>query len=133
MRIYYHGDGAIGYVAAATMLANTWTHIAITFDGSTCKVYKNGEEVYSKALSTTLNCTNANWKIGSDYRTATTSTEATRFKGKMNDFRIYVSALSAADVKTLYESQATVDKNNNIFTNEIIEQQNTGNMVNAAS
>lgn len=51
----------------------------------------------------------------------------------MSDFRIYVSALSAADVKILYESQATVDKNNNIFTNEIIEQQHTGNIVNAAS
>lgn len=133
LRVYYHGDSAVGYVSAATMLANTWTHIAISFDGSTCKVYKNGEEVYSKALSTTLNCTNANWKIGSDYRASTTTSESTRLKGKISDFRIYASGLSAEDIKNIYSSQAAVDKNNNIFTNEIIEQQTSGSIVNEAS
>ena len=50
----------------------------------------------------------------------------------MSDFRIYASALTSAQVLELYESKAAIDKNQNVFTNEIIEQQNT-NLVNADS
>jgi hypothetical protein len=32
----------------------------MTFDGTTFKAYKDGVEKYSKALSQTLSCTNAN-------------------------------------------------------------------------
>lgn len=50
----------------------------------------------------------------------------------MSDFRIYASALTSAQILELYESKAEIDKNQNVFTNEIIEQNNS-NMTNANS
>jgi hypothetical protein len=61
------------------------------------------------------------------------TSEATRYKGLMSDFRIYASALTPAQVLELYESKAEIDKNQNIFTNEIIEQNEVANMINLDS
>lgn len=49
------------------------------------------------------------------------------------DFRLYGKALTANEILAIAETKAAIDKNQNVFTNEIIEQQNIGNMVNAAS
>jgi hypothetical protein len=51
----------------------------------------------------------------------------------MSDFRIYASALTPAQVLELYESKAEIDKNQNVFTNEIIEQNEVANMINLDS
>lgn len=132
LRVYYNSDTPIGPISTVTIPSGVWTHVVITFDGITFKAYKDGVEKYSKTLSQTLNCTNTNWKIGSDYRTAVGTSEATRYKGLMSDFRIYASALTPAQVLELYESKAEIDKNQNVFTNEIVEQSNS-NMTNANS
>jgi precorrin-4 methylase len=60
------------------------------------------------------------------------TSEATRYKGLMSDFRIYASALTSSQILELYESKAEIDKNQNVFTNEIVEQNNS-NMTNANS
>lgn len=112
LRVYYNADTAIGPISAFTIPGSTWTHVVITFDGTTFYAYKNGSQVYSKALSTTLNCTNTTYKIGSDYRTAEGSVESngTRLNGLMSDFRVYATALSSSDIKSLYESRKSIDR-----------------------
>lgn len=112
LRVYYNADTAIGSISAFTIPGSEWTHVAITFNGTTFYAYKNGAQVYSKALSTTLNCTNTTYKIGSDYRTAEGSVESngTRLNGLMSDFRVYATALSSTDIKSLYESRKTIDR-----------------------
>ena len=68
-----------------------------------------------------LNCNNANYKLGSDYRTSDTSTEATRFKGYFDDFRIYVTALNETAIKDLYEPAIYMTANDSFMANEFIE------------
>ena len=121
LRIYYSTDTP-GYINAATMLANEWTHIAIVRKGNSIQVWRNGVKVSDASYSlSTLTCSNAKYKIGSDYRTANASTEATRFKGKLDDFRIYVTALNEQDIKDLYESVIYMTNNDMFMANEFIE------------
>jgi hypothetical protein len=76
------------------MPANEWTHIAIVRKNNTIQVWRNGVKILDKAYTlTTLTCSNAKYKIGSDYRTSTGTAEPTRFKGLIDDFRIYITAL----------------------------------------
>lgn len=44
--------------------------------------------------------------------------------GNIDDIRIYATALSAEDIKQLYESRAKVDKTGKIFTNQFNEKSN---------
>ena len=121
LRIYYHGDTP-GYISEAKMLANEWTHIAIARKGNNIIIWRNGQKVSDKSYTLmTLNCNNTNYKLGSDYRTSDTSTEATRFKGYLDDFRIYVTALDEAAIKDLYEPAIYMTANDSFMANEFIE------------
>jgi hypothetical protein len=88
-------------------------------------VYVNGKEVKRGAISGTFNKRDS---LDIGYGSTTTRT----FNGKIADFRIYRTPLAAEDVLELYESKAGIDKNQDVFTNEIIEQNNS-NMTNANS
>lgn len=88
--------------AAGSFLPNIWTHIAVTYDGSSSgsgiKIYKDGismpvTTLYS-ALSATIKSGN-NWRIGDDYTNDW-------MKGNIDEVRIYSRALSANEIKQLY-------------------------------
>ena len=91
--------------------ANTWCHWVVTFDGINVKVYVNSilknTVSYSatKMLKNITNITLGANKAGGVYRTA---------KGSYSDFRIYATALSASDVKSLYQNCATIDADGTI-------------------
>ena len=121
LRIYYNGDTP-GYINAATMLANEWTHIAIIKKGNVIQVWKNGAKVSDATYSlSTLTCSNAFYKIGSDYRAAVGTNEATRLKGLIDDFRIYVTALDEKAIKDLYEPAIYITNQDSFMANEFIE------------
>ena len=104
------------------MPADTWTHIVVVREGNDIRVWKNGIKVSDQTYSLpTLNCNNAKYKIGSDYRTKDTSTETTRFKGLLDDFRIYMTALDEASIKDLYEPAIYMTNNNELMANEFLE------------
>lgn len=98
--------------------ASTWCHWVVTFDGINIKVYVNGILKNTVSYSTTKmlkNITNitlgAN-KAGGVYRTA---------KGNYSDFRIYATALSADDVKALYENSAYIATDRTSYAYEYVE------------
>lgn len=124
LRIYYNSDTPIGVISTIEIPGSEWVHIAIAFDGTTFYAYKNGgEKKYSKALSTTLNCTNTTYRIGSDYRSAQTTSEATRFNGLMTDFRIYATCLSENDIKSIYSTRKTIDRFGSICVTDVEEDE----------
>ena len=91
--------GASQYVTTNTglLVANTWIHLVIVQSGSSLLVYKNG------SLFQTLSCTNSpviKPTVGARY-----SLSNLLPSGSISDIRIYVTALSAADVRLLYGGQ----------------------------
>ncbi|KPK37664.1 MAG: hypothetical protein AMJ65_14090 [Phycisphaerae bacterium SG8_4] len=82
-----------------TAFIDEWAHIAITFDGSTCRIYLNAEEVASGSFSLGPGLTTA-MGLGCKAGAANSSTEI--FSGDLDDARVYDRALSVGDVKELF-------------------------------
>jgi hypothetical protein len=94
------GDG----VTAASLSANTWTHICSTIgvDGL-LNTYINGTFVYKNTAQTSgvLNCFNGS-NVNTLWLGARNTTDYNiAFKGLIDDFRIYNRALSAAEIAAL--------------------------------
>lgn len=105
--------GTTTQVTAPT--SNVWHHFAMVGNGSTCQVYQDGvlwaQAKTYKAISGTIIYING-WNTKTEYKLTDLS---------MSDFRIYATALSAADIKTLYEVGAKIDNKGNIHTHEYLE------------
>lgn len=106
-------------VTTTTIFDSTsdWNHVAFTHtDGIGSKIYVNG--VLDKSLSFTEPMT----------YTATTATigryssSTYNFVGKMSDFRIYSTELSASDIQELYNTSGSIDNLGNLSGFDFIEQ-----------
>ena len=110
--------GNAGY--NVTIVKNEWTHIAFTKTGNTIKIYKNGVIVSTNTFSGTLPTYSDGKGIGLGcFHYA--SGDIYPAYGTLSDFRIYCTALSAADVKQLYEVGAKVDNKHSLHTYEFLE------------
>jgi glucose/arabinose dehydrogenase/chitodextrinase len=88
-------SGAVDYFPAATALPlNTWSHVALTWDGSLMRLYVNGVESANRSRSGTLQPTTAPLRIGGN------SPYGEFFLGRIDEVRVYDRALSAADIQT---------------------------------
>jgi hypothetical protein len=81
-------------IGPSALAANTWTHLASTFDGATVRLFVNGVQVASQAQSTLFVPTTGTLQIGAD------SYPAESFIGRIDEVRIYNRALSAAEIQT---------------------------------
>lgn len=117
VRFYWNANPDIT-LANTLLTANAFSHLVITKSGSTVKSYINGvlKDTSTTTLTGTIPSTATNFRIGSDNRTG-----ATMFKGRISDFRLYATALSADDIKRLYEVSASVSKNNSMLGYEMKE------------
>jgi hypothetical protein len=117
LRIAYV-DGAFDKtIPNSTMTVNAWTHFVITKTTEhLVTVYRNGVQIDSYTNS---NCASNGvvYRMGSDKRT-----DDTRFEGKLSDFRIYSTALTAADVLELYQTSASIDNNGDLYAYELKEE-----------
>ena len=96
---------AVGVIVGTTAVyqqnrvdLNTWQHIATVHSGTNVIFYKNGAAIGSSTTSINLGTSN----------TATIGNNAagTRaFDGKIADVKVYSSALSASEIRNIYNSQ----------------------------
>ncbi|MDP2910368.1 MAG: LamG-like jellyroll fold domain-containing protein [bacterium] len=77
---------------------NEWTHIVVTNNTTTAKMYINGKLVDEGPGETTI--------ISTNLRFGTRYTNSTYFQGLMDDIRVYNEALSLAQIKKLYAEGA---------------------------
>ena len=124
--LYAYGRSSSWLDCGSCLTLNAWNHVVVTYSATERVVYVNGVEIKRGAVSGTFEA-----KSSLDIGYGSSTTRA--FNGKIADFRIYRTPLSAEDVLELYESKAAVDKSHNVFTNEIIEQNEVANMVNLGS
>src|SRR3989344_6153082 len=94
-RIYAGGTQTrINTGHAGTVPANTWTHIAGTYDGNTMRIYVNGAEVGSIAKSGNIDSSSDLLLIG-----RRTLTDARFFAGSIDEVRIYNRALTQLEIQ----------------------------------
>jgi hydrogenase maturation factor HypE len=79
-------------LGAAAVVANVWTHLASTFDGTTLRLYVNGTLVQSKAVSGSIVAGTGALRIGGN------AVWGEWFRGYIDEVRIYNRALTAAEI-----------------------------------
>ena len=104
----------------STLEPNKWYHIVITRDTTERKLYINGEFVSSGATTGALANMGTMYQIG-ESNSQTTTPIGNFLNGNLSDLRLYTSVLSADDIKALYETSASIDKDNNFYTYEYDE------------
>jgi hypothetical protein len=78
----------------ATLPLNTWTHLAVTYDGSVIRLYKNGVQVSTLNYIGSILTSTGSLSIGGN----SVWTNET-FNGRIDEVRIYNGALAAAEIQ----------------------------------
>jgi hypothetical protein len=76
------------------LTANTWAHVAATYDGATMRLYVNGVEVSSRAQTGAIATSTNPLQIGGD------SFYGQYFTGLIDEVRIYNQALSVDEIQS---------------------------------
>ena len=99
-KLRFWWDGSPDWVLPNfTLTTQTWYHCVFVYDGSSVKLYINGELKDTRSGSLEAKTPSGKYQIGRDYRTGETA-----FYGKMNDFRVYDNALSVKEIKEIYNN-----------------------------
>ena len=88
----------VGRLEAPLPPADTWFHVAATYEGTMMRLYVDGQEILSQEASGPMSTTSNALNIGSK---TTTSPDGDHFNGDLDDVRIYARALSAEEIATL--------------------------------
>lgn len=100
--------------ASATYELNKWNMITMTRNASETKFYINGELKITGSAGT---IPSGDYFIG-----AWNTSSQQNYKGKISDFRLYSTVLPAEDIKMLYNTSASIDKNGNMYAYEFKEE-----------
>jgi fibronectin type 3 domain-containing protein len=79
--------------APSSLKVNTWTHIAVTYDGAALRLYVNGQEVANQPQITPLMISTQPLRIGGN------SPHGEYFRGRIDEVRIYNRALTQAEIQ----------------------------------
>jgi len=77
----------------AALALNAWSHLAMTFDGTTMRLYVNGTQVATRAASGSARSSTAPLRFGGN------TVWAEWFTGRLDELRVYDRVLTAADVQ----------------------------------
>ena len=81
---------------------NEWTFVAGTYDGTTMKLYVNGQLETSVSISGSLTTNSSPLQIGTRLNLA-----ADTFSGKLDDLRVFSSVLSETEIQSLFNENVT--------------------------
>ena len=82
----------VGAAAPAALAVNTWSHLAVSYDGTALRLFVNGVEVDSRPLSGSMLTSTGVLRIGGN------SVWSEFFAGRIDEIRIYNRALTPAEI-----------------------------------
>ena len=88
------GTASANVFGTSALVANTWTHLASTYDGATLRLYVNGAQVSSVARTGTLASSTNALQVGGD------SLYGQYFAGTIDEVRVYNVALTPAQIQS---------------------------------
>lgn len=110
-------------------LSSGWHMFTGTYDGYTTKIYIDGVLSGSSSTKSSKALINYNASngvfLGAEAASSATTPGGQYFNGRLSDFRVYGTALSAEDIKYLYEVGASVNEEGELFTYELQENNKT--------
>ena len=110
-------------------LSSGWHMFTGTYDGYTTKIYIDGVLSGSSSTKSSKALINYNASnglfLGAEATSSATEPGGQYFNGRLSDFRVYGTALSAEDIKYLYEVGASVNEEGELFTYELQENNKT--------
>jgi hypothetical protein len=86
------GGAEVNVTGTAAPTANTWVHVAVTYDGSTLRLYVNGTQVATRAQAGSITASSGPLRIGGN------AIWGEYYAGRIDDVRIYNRALTAAEI-----------------------------------
>jgi hypothetical protein len=94
------GGASFGNISATTeayapsaLTTSTWTHLAVTYDGSIIRLYVNGAQVATRSKTSTYTTSSNPLQIGGN------TFYDQYFRGMIDEVRIYNRALGAAEIQ----------------------------------
>jgi hypothetical protein len=91
---FVHTNVDVDLNGTAAVPLNVWTHLAVTFDGTTMRMFVNGTQVSTRALSGAAAVGTGALRIGGN------AVWGEYFKGLIDEVRVYNRALTAMEVQT---------------------------------
>jgi hypothetical protein len=100
-RLVWVANGATGVAVfpSVGLVSNEWAHYGLTYNGETLRIYKNGIEVASAAQTAVPSGINQ-FNLGNNLA----NTGDGYFDGQLDDVRIYNRALTAGEVRQLWQT-----------------------------
>ena len=90
---YVHVTTDMAASGTSPLTLNTWTHLAVSYDGATIRLYVNGVEVGSQALTGPIATSTGALRIGGN------AVWGEYFQGLIDEVRVYNRALSAGEIQ----------------------------------
>src|SRR5947199_1201589 len=90
---------------------NAWTYLALSYNGSTLTLYRDGIPVATSNAAGALSATTGTLQIGA-------SQEGEYFKGLIDEVRIYKRALTDTEIQAIYQ-QESVETSQTVATSHI--------------
>lgn len=119
LHIYGGSDGTTGWFVNSNIgeIDTNWHSYSISINKTILNIFYDGKNILNKTITDNFPIHKRQYMyIGKSSYSADAY-----FDGEISDFRIYATALTADDIKQLYQTKAKIDKNGNLYCNQFID------------
>ena len=88
------GGTDVSAVSSSALPLNTWSHVAVTYDGTMLRIYRDGVQAGTRAVTGAIIATTGALRLGGN------TVWSEWFAGRIDEVRVYNRALPAAEIST---------------------------------